>query len=389
MRILFLTSTFEPLTGGAETYARLLTTSLAAAGHDVTIVTDGSWLDDLPDQRTEDGCLVLRLRRFAGEVDRRDKVVWRQLQYALLTELGHALGAETFDVVHANSHETLQLALPVAEEHGAALVASLHEQNPDLEPFGVGRCRLAYSVLPVDMHLAASRFYHGRAVRYGTDAARLRLVYHGVDAAPTAPRRADARARLGLPARGPVVTCAGRLYTRKGQVHLADAFGAIRAAHPDAHLLLAGRVSDFEYARDVFDRLGPAVAAGAVTHREDLTLADMPTVFAATDVAVQPSLEEGLGLAAIEAMQHAVPLVASNVVGLDEVVQDGVDGLLVPASAPDALAGAVVRLLDEPHLARRLVDGGRAAVTGRFSVRTMRDATLDAYAAALETRRAR
>lgn len=389
MRILFLTSTFEPLTGGAETYARLLTTSLAAAGHEVTIVTDGSWLEDLPAERTEHGCRVVRLRRFAGEVDRRDKVVWRQLQYALLNELGDVLGDERFDVVHANSHETLQLALPVAQEQGATLVASLHEQNPDLERFGQGRCRLAYAVLPVDMHLAASRFYHERAVRYGAGPDRLRLVYHGVEAAPPAPDRAVARARLGLPEQGPVVTCAGRLYTRKGQVHLADAFGKIRAAHPDAHLLLAGRVSDFDYAQDVFDRLGLAVAAGAVTHREDLTLADMPTVFAATDVAVQPSLEEGLGLAAIEAMQHGVPLVASDVVGLDEVVQDGVDGLLVPACDPDALADAVVRLLDDPALAGRLVEGGLAAVAGRFSVTTMRDATLEAYAAARETRRAR
>ncbi|GIG20599.1 hypothetical protein Cch01nite_13230 [Cellulomonas chitinilytica] len=389
MRILFLTSTFEPLTGGAETYGRLLTTSLAAAGHDVTVVTDGSWLDDLPAGTTEHGCRVLRLRRFAGEVDRRDKVVWRQLQYALLNELGDALDGETFDVVHANSHETLQLGLPVAEDQRAALVASLHEQNPDLEAFGAGRCRLAYGVLPVDMHIAASRFYHERAVRYGATPDRLRLVYHGVEGAPAAPGRAQARAHLGLPADGPVVTCAGRLYTRKGQVHLADAFGKIRAAHPDAHLLLAGRVSDFDYARDVFDRLGAAVGDGAVTHHEDLTLADMPTVFAASDVAVQPSLEEGLGLAAIEAMQHGVPLVASDVVGLDEVVQDGVDGLLVPARDPDALAGAVLRVLGDRALGGHLVEGGLAAVAGRFSVEAMRDATLDAYEVARENRRGR
>ncbi|WP_242086506.1 glycosyltransferase family 4 protein [Microbacterium lacticum] len=389
MRILFLTSTFEPLTGGAETYGLLLTSALADIGHEVTIVTDGSWLPDLPLDTAERGCRVLRLRAFAEEVGRRDKVVWRQLQYALLNELGPLLDGERFDVVHANSHETLHLALPIAESMGAALVASLHEQNPDAEAFGVGRCRAAYAMLPVDMHIAASRFYEHRAKQYGTPEARLRRIYHGVDPEARVLGKAEARAQLGLPSDGLVVTCAGRIYTRKGQVHLARAFEQIRTRHPEAHLLLAGRVSDFAYAEEVFHLLERSYAAGAVTHQETLTFADMPEVFAATDVAVQPSLEEGLGLAAIEAMQHGVPVVASDVIGLNEVIEDGVDGLLVPAEDPDALAAAVLRIADDPALGASLAAAARNTVATRFSVDVMRAATLAAYETAVRNRLAR
>ena len=389
MRVLFLTSTFDPLTGGAETYGLLLTKALADAGNEVTIVTDGSWLPDLPIATVERGCRVLRPRMFANEIGRRDKVVWRQLQYSLLNEIGRLLKDNHFDVVHANSHETLQLALPIAESMGAAIVASLHEQNPDASSFGSGRCRLAYDIFPVDMHIAASRFYEQRALQYGTPRERLRLIYHGVEVVPRKLASAAARSRFGIPKDSLVITCAGRIYTRKGQLHLARAFDKIRARHPKAHLFLAGRVSDFNYADEVFGLLRPAAEAGLVTHYETLTRADMPEVFAATDIAVQPSLEEGLGLAAIEAMQQEVPVVASDVVGLNEVIEDGIDGLLVPARDPDALATAVLRIAEDPTLGTSLTSAARLTVATRFSVETMRNETVEAYQAALRNRNGR
>lgn len=383
MRVLFLTSTFEPLTGGAETYARLLTRGLADAGHEVTIVTDGSWVEGLPRDRAENGCRVLRLRDFATEVRRKDKVVWRQMQYAHLKELGDVFAGESFDLVHTNSHETLIMGAVVAEDLGAALVASLHEQNPDLEAFGRGKCRLAYGVLPVDLHLAASRFYRDRARQYGVPEERLRLVYHGVGPAGPASDRAAARRRFGIADTAEVVVCAGRIYTRKGQTYLARAFERLRARRADAHLFLAGRISDFDYADEVFALLGPSIAEGAVTVEQELTLADMPEVFACADLAVQPSLEEGLGLAAIEAMQHGVPVVASDVVGLDEVVTHERDGLLVPAKSTEDLFHAMERVLADRALAERLSAGGRRTAARVFSVETMVESTIAAYADAL------
>ena len=91
---------------------------------------------------------------------------WRRMQYAVLEEIADRLPWVP-DLLHVNSHETLVLGSMIALEYDIPLVASLHEQKPDLLAFGRGRCKLAYSTLPVDAYLAGSAFYHRRAVAFG------------------------------------------------------------------------------------------------------------------------------------------------------------------------------------------------------------------------------
>lgn len=387
MKILMLTSTYEPLTGGAESYARLLCEGLVADGHEVIIATDGSWLDDLPPARDEVGGRVLRLRAFADRIDARDKVKWRQMQYAVLDELSAVLGNETFDIVHANSHETLTLASIVALDMDAALVCSLHEQNPDLERFGRGRCRLSYQTLPVDMYFAASRFYVERAVRFGVPDDRLKLVYHGVPEAPADDRARDSlRAELCISDEESLIVLPGRVYTRKAQLDLAAALPLIAAELPWVRVLLAGRVSDFVYEKRMWDLLNEHGVAELVTLRQNFGAADMPAVYAAADLVVQPSLEEGLGIAVIEAMRAGKPIVGTRVVGISEVITDEHDGLLVPAADPPRLAQGIVRVLKNPALAAGLAERARATAERRFSRQRMVADTLEGYRAAMEHR---
>lgn len=387
MRILMLTSSYEPLTGGAETYLRLLSEGLVAMGHDVVIATDGSWLPDLPAERIEPGGRVLRLRAFANRLDLRDKVKWRLLQYAVLDELADVLAGEAFDVVHANSHETLVVGSMVALDMNAALVCSLHEQNPDQEAFGLGRCRLSYAILPADMYLAASRFYADRATRFGVPAQRLRLIFHGVpDGRAGGDERAAIRAELGLNDSHALIVLPGRVYTRKAQLDLAAALPMVAARYPSIRVLLAGRVSDFEYERRMWQLLGELGVAELVILRQDFGAADMRSVFAAADLVVQPSLEEGLGLAVIEAMSAGRPIVGTSVVGISEVLTHEHDGLLVPPARPDQLADAMLRLLDDPTLAKQLAEQARVTVLERFSRDRMVTQTLTAYREAIAHR---
>jgi glycosyltransferase involved in cell wall biosynthesis len=382
-----LTSSYEPLTGGAETYLRLLCEGLVTEGHEVVIVTDGSWLPDLPGERAEPGGQVLRLHAFADRLDLRDKVRWRLMQYAVLDELGELIADEAFDVVHANSHETLVLGSIIALDMGAALVCSLHEQNPDLERFGKGRCRLSYQVLPVGVYLAASQFYADRASRFGVPPQRLRLVYHGVPDTPTEDGiREASRAELGITDEHRLIVLPGRVYTRKAQLDLAAAIPLVAVSHPEIRVLLAGRVSDFEYERRMWRLLDSLGVAHLVTLRQDFGVADMPGVYAAADVVVQPSLEEGLGLAVIEAMTASRPVIGSNVVGISEVLTHEHDGLLVPAQDPARLAEAVLRLLEDPVLAERLARQARATAVERFGRDRMVKETLAAYQEALASR---
>ena len=137
-------------------------------------------------------------------------------------------------------------------------------------------------------------------------------------------------------------------------------------------LILAGRVADYPYAQRVGALIEEHALAGSVDVVEDLTDVDMPDVMAAADVVTQPSLEEGLGLAAIEAMSWSRPVVACDVVGLEEIFTHEVDGLLVPAKDPERLSEALLRLLLDPGLAARL----GAAKRGRHQLRYVAFAVL-------------
>jgi len=389
MRILMLTSIYEPITGGAEEYMRLLAEGMAERGHEVVVATDGTWVPDLPRDRVEASGRVVRTREYDGRHDDRTKPKWRQFQYAVLAELGELLAGETFDVVHANSHDTLVLASIIALDLGAALVCTLQEVTPHQEAFGLGRCRLSYQVLPVDLYMAPSRFYAERAVEYGAPADRLRLAYHAPRDVPAAPGDREAlRASLGLTDAHRLILCPARVYARKAQLDLAAALPAIAARHPEVRVLLAGRVSNVAYAERLWQKLDELGVAHLVTHRTDFYAPDMPSVYAAADLVVLQSLAEGLGLAAIEAMYARKPVVVTDVVGLNEVVTHEHDGLRVPPSSPDRLAAALLRLLDDPPLAQRLAERGRVTAVERFSLDRLVSDTLAGYEDALARRAA-
>ena len=106
---------------------------------------------------------------------------------------------------------------------------------------------------------------------------------------------------------------------------------------------------------------------------------DIPAVTAALDVAVLPSYREAQGLTILEAMALSRPVVASNVGGIPEMVEDGRTGLLVPPHDPEALAAAITRLLTDHPLADTLARAGHDLVHERFCVELMVSAIEDLY----------
>ena len=156
-----------------------------------------------------------------------------------------------------------------------------------------------------------------------------------------------------------------RLEPEKGQRHLIDAMPAILRAVPETWLAVVGEGSEADALQARAASLGPEVAARIVfTGRRD----DVSALTADLTLAVLPSLREAQGISLIEAMARGVPVVASAVGGIPEVVTDGVDGRLVPPGDPAALADAIVELLRDPALRHRLGEAGRRTVADRFSI---------------------
>src|ERR1700722_5331454 len=108
MKVLVLASLYVPMTGGAETYIRVLAEGLAAQGPQVAVITDGSRLPGEPARETLGGVQLIRLSDFAGELDREDKVRWRRMQYAVLEEIADRLPWVP-DLLPGNPQKTLGL----------------------------------------------------------------------------------------------------------------------------------------------------------------------------------------------------------------------------------------------------------------------------------------
>jgi glycosyltransferase involved in cell wall biosynthesis len=169
----------------------------------------------------------------------------------------------------------------------------------------------------------------------------------------TEERRAEARARIGAGPGDVVLLAAARQEHQKGLDVLLDAFPMVSARLPEARLIVSGRAGGATPSLQ-----GKAAAAGsrvAMLGARD----DVPDLMCAADVLVVPSRWEGLGCVLIEGMALEVPIVASDLPAVREVLDDGRCGLLVPPERPDRLAAAIVQAVRDGD------DGRHRAVLAR------------------------
>jgi glycosyltransferase involved in cell wall biosynthesis len=232
---------------------------------------------------------------------------------------------------------------------------------------------------------AVSRASRAEMLARGLRPERVAVVPNGIALPAAAPDRERARAALArlVPAAGraPVVGYLGRLSPEKGARELAEALGSPLLAEARAVLVgdgpLRGEVEAALAAR------GLAGRAHLLGWRDDAA-----ALLPAFDVLVLPSWREGVPLAALEAFAAGVPLVASRVGGMPDVVRDGETGLLVPARDPAALAAALASLLGDADRRRAMAAAAARDVRERFSAAAMARAYLDLYRAAAAGARA-
>lgn len=181
---------------------------------------------------------------------------------------------------------------------------------------------------------------------------------------PSPERRAGAREMLGLAPDAEVILAVGRQEFQKGHRFLFEAMTTIAASRPRAVLLLAGRGgAEADHLQRMAEHPPLDRIVRFLGHRQDL-----PEILAAADVFAFPSLWEGLGCAVLEAMALGLPIVASDLEPVREVVEDGRCAVLVPASTPAALASAISSVLDDPVRAQTLAHTGREIFLRRFTL---------------------
>lgn len=187
--------------------------------------------------------------------------------------------------------------------------------------------------------------------------AYLHVIHCGLD-----PERYTVREHAG---EGLHLLFVARLALEKGLPILIDAFARLRERRSRIRLTIVGAGQEQV---DIEARAGTLGLGDHVRFTGYQTPEQVAEWLRAADVLVLPSLIEGVPIAAMEAMASGVPVVATRVGGLSELVEDGVSGYLVPAAAPVALAERIESLLDDPELRNRFGRAGRAKVVRDFNL---------------------
>ena len=175
-------------------------------------------------------------------------------------------------------------------------------------------------------------------------------------------RRGELHAELGLSGDAPIVGIVGRIFPIKNHRRFLTAMASVATRRRDARFLIVGDGTLRLEMEALARQLGIESQTIFTGWRSDLA-----RIYAAMSVLVVSSDNEGTPMSAIEAMAAGVPVVATKVGGLPDLVRDGVTGVLVPPSDVEGMAGAVVTLLDDPARRARMGSAARAASTA-FSV---------------------
>lgn len=213
----------------------------------------------------------------------------------------------------------------------------------------------------------------------GAPAEKISVVHYGIDFDWLGDDEIDSvrrrlRSDLGLEGDALLLGMVCRLVEQKGIPYALEAMRRLRTQYPSAHMVIAGDGELAEELRRLASALGIADRAHWLGWRGDA--ADLMSAF---DLLLVPSLWEGFGLVLLEAMARRVPVIASRVGAIPEVIVHGETGILVEPRDVAALEGAMARLLDDRALRKYMGLLGAARLEERFSIERMVEGTIAVY----------
>jgi glycosyltransferase involved in cell wall biosynthesis len=353
---------------GGETQVLGLTLELRAMGHRAELLCDPAG--------------ELWRRAQAARVVCHPLPIRNAVDLAAAAALRRRLRAGRYDIVHFHTSRAHAMAPWVRRLARAAVVTRRMDYVPN---------RLFARWLycgAVDGVAAISSAVAGALVRAGVARERITVIPSGVDYThfrpPTADERAHARAALGFGGADRAVGAVGALETRKGYRYLGEAIAVLArdsaASRGRVVAILAGDGSLRDPLAAEIRRLG-LVETVRIVGRVD----DPRAILWALDIFAMPSLNEGLGVALLEAMACGLPAVAARVGGIVDAVDDGRTGILVAPGDADALARALASLGADADARIAMGTAARSRAVERFSMASMARRTVELYRACLQT----
>lgn len=296
------------------------------------------------------------------------------------------------EIMHAYNFYSLVFAIPAAKLAGVPVViASIRDRGVYL----TGTQRLMQKLV---CRMADSILVNAESIRdwlldEGYQKHKITVIKNGIDLTPyetaesSGVPRSSIRSDRGIQENASLVVMLARLNRQKGIVDFMRAAALIKREHPETRFLIIGKpsldsmkadkgsISDHQTWLNLRKELMLEDTVFFCGHRSDV-----PQILAQAAVSVLPSHSEGLSNTLLESMAAGVPVVATCVGGTPELIEDGINGILVPAHCPDQLAEGISRILRSKTLAQRLSQAGRLKVKEQFSLPSMIHRTREIYA---------
>lgn len=393
MKILMISWEYPPVViGGLGRHVHHLSTVLAAAGHDVVVLSRRPTGTDPSTHPTTDevheGVRVIAAAQDPHEFTfSTDMMAWTLAMGHAMIRAGLAIKSPGSnrpwrpDVVHAHDWLVAHPAVALAEFYDAPIVSTIHATEAGRHSGWVSGAisRQVHAVESWLVRESDSLITCSASMReeitelFGPGLSEITVIRNGIDAArwPFAARR---------PRKSPAeLLYVGRLEYEKGVHDAIAALPKIRRNHPGTTLTIAGDGTQQDWLIDQARKYKVRKATHFVGHlHHDELLAALHRA----DAAVLPSHYEPFGLAALEAAAAGIPLVTSNTGGLGEAVINGVTGMSFAPRDVAGLAAAVCAVLDDPAAAQRRASAARQRLTSDFDWRTVAGETAQVYLAA-------
>lgn len=350
--------------GGGEVLTLDLARALIRAGVDLTL---GCNRDSVLLERAESTGIPALGFPMRNEID----------IFAVMYLVG-LIQRDKYQLVHCHTMRDHVLGSLAAKYSGQIpVVRTQHIHFPENPSF---LAQLAYNKW-TDRVICNSDFIKGDLEKAGMEKGKLVTVHNGMElerlsgTTEKTGGEESFRREIGYKEGEILIGCAGSLFETKGQHHLINAFPGILEKIPTCRLVIVGDGPQREYLKDLVRKNRVEEKVVFTGYRDDI-----PNILNSLDMMVIPSVwQEPFGLVVVEAMFGGIPVIASDVGGIPEIIKNNITGELFPAGNEEALTAAVLKILCEEELRRKIITNAKARVMEYFNSDRMAREVIEVY----------
>ena len=371
MKILMLTWEYPPrIVGGIARVVHDLSKRLIKDGHEVTVITyrDGN----VPEYENDKGVEVYRVDNYM--IHPNNFIDWiMQLNFNMIAKATEVINKEGgFDVIHAHDWLVTYAAKSLKQSFNLPMVATIHATeagrnsgiHDDTQRYiNDTEWLLTYEATEV---IVNSNYMKGHVQGlFGLPFDKISVIPNGINLNNFTgiDRDYDFRRRFAMD-NEKIILYVGRLVYEKGVQHLISAMPKILENYHDSKLVIAGKGGMIDELKSQVESMG---LSNKVYFTGYLNQKEVQKMYKCADVAVFPSTYEPFGIVALEAMLAGIPTVVSDIGGLNEIVEHGVNGMKSYTGNPNSIADSVLSLLLDPQLAMNVTKNAKNKVKDEFN----------------------